>query len=268
MSVIVSELYSYPVKSLRGYAQRSTRITNWGPDRDRRWVIVDARGQFVTQRQLPSMCRIAAEYRSDGIFLQNLDALDSGCFVAASSATVEREVTVWFDTCLALDGGNGAAEWLSRQLGAELRLCYMPDYTHRQVNLQFAEEGDRLGFADGFPFLLCNEASLQQLNGLLGRDLAMPRFRPNIVISGTSAFAEDQWRRIRIGEIEFDVVKPCARCAIPTVNLEDASREADVFRLLKKHRERDGEVFFGQNMIHRGQGQIKLGDAVDVVEFA
>jgi hypothetical protein len=141
----------------------------------------------------------------------------------------------------------------------------MPDYSYRQVDLQFAERGDRLGFADGFPFLLCNEASLQQLCAGLGRSVDMQRFRPNIVISGAVPFAEDHWRRIRIGDIEFDVVKACARCAIPTVNLDDASREADVFRALKAQRQRGDEVYFGQNMIHRGEGEIRLGDAVEVL---
>lgn len=265
MSIVVSALYSYPVKSLRGHDQESTRITSWGPDRDRRWMVVDDNGRFMTQRQLPQMCRIGASYRGNDICLWHLDAPAEAIEVCLAGSEKERQVGVWEDSCTALDAGDAAAAWLSDQLGVSLRLCYMPDYSCRQVDLRFAERGDRLGFADGFPFLLCNEASLQQLSSGLGRDLDMQRFRPNIVISGAAPFAEDDWRRIRVGGIEFDVVKPCARCAIPTVNLDDASREPDVFRLLKTHRQRGDDVYFGQNMIHRGEGEIKLGDAVEVL---
>jgi len=174
-------------------------------------------------------------------------------------------VMVWADSCAALDAGDEAASWLSSLLGKPLRLCYMPEQTHRQVDMQFGQQGDRVSFADGFPFLLCNTASLQLFSAGLGREMDILRFRPNIVISGAEAFAEDNWQRIRIGDIEFDLVKPCARCAIPTVNLVDASREADVFTMLRKLRQRGDEVYFGQNMIHRGQGNIRLGDEVKIV---
>ncbi|WP_320838040.1 MOSC domain-containing protein [Zhongshania sp.] len=265
MSLVVSGLFSYPVKSLRGHSQASTHITSWGPDRDRRWMVVDDSGQFMTQRQLPKMCRIGARYQGGDICLWHLDSPADAIEVCLDGSEKERYVGVWEDSCTALDAGDAAANWLSAQLGVSLRLCYMPDYSYRQVDLQFAERGDRLGFADGFPFLLCNEASLQQLCAGLGRSVDMQRFRPNIVISGAVPFAEDHWRRIRIGDIEFDVVKACARCAIPTVNLDDASREADVFRALKAQRQRGDEVYFGQNMIHRGEGEIRLGDAVEVL---
>ena len=265
MSIIVSALYSYPVKSLRGHTQQRATVTAWGPDGDRRWMLVDELGQFVTQRQLPEMCRIGAVYRGDGVYLWHLSNPRVDIHVSTASAQTPCNVTVWEDRCTALDAGDAAAAWLSHQLGRPLRLCFIPDSSHRQVSRQFAEDGDRLGFADGFPFLLCNEASLQHLSSALGRDLEMQRFRPNIVISGAPPFAEDRWRRILIAGVEFDLVKPCARCAIPTVNLADASREPDVFRVLKNHRQRDGEVFFGQNMIHRSQGQIQLGDAVAVL---
>ncbi len=267
MSILISGLYSYPVKSLRGHAQRVMDVTDWGADGDRRWMVIDEGGGFITQRQLPKMCRIGAESRDGGVYLWHLDVPGSGVFVKLSGREPARDVTVWDDCCVAFDAGDEVAAWLSQQLGAALRLCYMPESSHRQVDRRFAQDGDRVGFADGFPFLLCNEASLQVLSNELGRSLDILRFRPNIVVSGAAAFAEDQWRRIRIGDIEFDLVKPCARCAIPTVNLVDASREPDVFRMLKTHRQRNDEVFFGQNMIHRGQGAISLGDAVEVLQL-
>tara|TARA_R110002167_G_scaffold88917_6_gene239681 strand:+ start:4423 stop:5229 length:807 start_codon:yes stop_codon:yes gene_type:complete len=265
MSVIVSSLYTYPVKSLRGNGQRVLDVTDWGPDRDRRWMVIDESGQFVTQRQQPKMCLIAAEIKGDALRLWNLKQPGNGVCVDYSRAKIEREVFVWEDNCTALDAGDEVAEWLSDELGARLRLCYMPESTQRQVALPYGAPGDRVSFADGFPFLLCNEASLQVLSSVLGRELDIQRFRPNIVISGAPAFAEDGWKKICIGGVEFDLVKPCARCAIPTVNLEDASREPDVFRVLQAQRKRDGEVYFGQNMIHRAHGAVAVGDAVDVL---
>jgi uncharacterized protein YcbX len=268
MTMFVTSLYTYAVKSLRGVSQREMTISHWGPDGDRRWMVIDESGQFVTQRQYPKMSRIGAQLNGEVLHLWDLNQPNIAVFVNQTRVTAEREVVVWADTCMALDAGNEVADWLSYQLGVPLRLCYMPDSTQRQVDLQYAEIGDRVSFADGFPFLLCNEASLNALSDDLGRALDIRRFRPNIVISGAPAFAEDYWRRIRIGGVEFDLVKPCARCAIPTINLDDASREPDVFRLLKAKRQRDGDVFFGQNMLHRGRGLVSLGDAVEVLHAA
>jgi uncharacterized protein YcbX len=266
MDLQVSSLWRYPLKSMAGVSLPFMRVNSWGPDLDRRWMLVDSQRRFLTQRQLPTMCRLAASLTGSGLRLQSLD--DESLFfeVPEPSGTERYLVSVWSDTPEAMDAGDEVAEWLSEFLGRELRLCFMPDTTHRQVDPQFALTGRRVSFADGFPFLLCSESSLEALSDALGRSLDMRRFRPNIVVSGAAPFAEDTWRRIRIANIEFDVVKPCARCVIPTINLDSGAREPDVFKMLRAERGRNGEVYFGQNLVHCGEGELAVGHRVEILE--
>jgi len=179
-----------------------------------------------------------------------------------------REVSVWRDSLQVPDAGDAAAAWLSRVLGRDCRLVYMPPGHARQVDRQYAEVGERVAFADGFPLLLIGQASLDDLSARVGRALEMLRFRPNLVVAGGTPYAEDGWRRIRIGELEFRVVKGCSRCIMTTLDPHTGERSADREPLstLKRYRERDGEVYFGQNLIACGSGQLALDMPVEVLE--
>jgi uncharacterized protein YcbX len=179
-----------------------------------------------------------------------------------------REVAIWRDRCDAIDQGDAAAEWASAFLGASCRLVRIADDTVRPVDRDFAvSEGDQVGFADGYPFLLTTEESLADLNDRMAQALPMDRFRPNIVISGFEPFAEDDWRRIRIGEIAFAVVKPCARCPITTTDQATAKRGQEPLRTLATYRQVPGKgVMFGQNLIHESTGIIRVGDPVAPIE--
>ncbi|WP_269618378.1 MOSC domain-containing protein [Zhongshania sp. BJYM1] len=265
MPLTVSSLWQYPVKSLAGVPLKRMQITSWGPHLDRRWMVVDDQGRFATQRQLPAMSRLAASQTERGVRIQSLD--DSSQFIEVRQPSDDSDslVSVWSDDCVASDAGDEVAEWLRRQLGKDLRLCFMQENTFRQVDTQYAAAGVRVSFADGFPFLLCSDDSVAALSKALGRDLDIRRFRPNIVVSGAEAFAEDSWRRIRIADVDFELVKPCARCAIPTINLDSGIREPDVFKLLRTERQRDGDVFFGQNLIQCGEGDIAVGQRVEII---
>lgn len=260
----VHSLYRFPVKSLAATACESLTIDEWGPSGDRRWMVVDESGGFVSQRQLPSMCRIEAHSRGTELELRQLDQPLQSITVAVPENN-PVEVKVWRDECSALDAGDAPAAWLSGILGKAVRLCYMPESSHRQVELEYANPGDRVSFADGFPFLICLLESLAPIETAVSRNLAMSRFRPNIVIAGDKAFAERKWQRLRIGEIEFDLVKPCARCAIPTIDPDTAERERDVFAALRSLCGEGRDVVFGQNALHRGQGKVKVGDPVTVL---
>ncbi len=263
--MIVRALWRYPVKSLAGLAVDHLEVDEWGPRGDRRWMLVDSDGQFLSQRQLPMMCRLQARETSSGIQLGELAGTSSIAVARPSSSSVVRAVKVWGDVCRALDAGDAAADWLEQRLGRALRLCYMAEDEHRQVDLRYGRAGDRVSFADGFPFLLCHQPSLDDLSEKLGRRLEMSRFRPNIVVDGGETFAERGWRKLVVGGIEFDVVKPCGRCVIPSIEPRSGEREADVFALLRAHCSEGGEVIFGQNLIHRGRGTIAVGDSVQVL---
>ena len=228
-------------------------------------MVVDLQGQFLTQRQLPAMCRLHAEERATGVLLHHLD-LNESLSVARPCVEKPVRVQVWDDSCDALDAGDIPAQRLSAWLGRPVRLCYQPDDSERQVDLAYARQGDQVSFADGFPFLLCNEASLRVLEDAYGELLVMQRFRPNIVIAEAEPFAELAWRRLRVGDIEFEVVKPCTRCVIPSLNPETGERQRGVSLLLRDHCKHEGKIVFGQNLIHRSPGAIRCGDPVTVLE--
>jgi uncharacterized protein YcbX len=174
-------------------------------------------------------------------------------------------VVVWGDSVQAAAVGERADAWLSGFLGLACRLVYFPPDTVRAVDPDYARASDQIGFADGFPFLLISQASLDDLNGRLDEAVPMLRFRPNLVVAGCSAYAEDDWRRIRIGEIEFRFAKPCSRCIIPTIDPASGLRGREPLRTLMGYRQRDNKVYFGQNLIHDGVGQLALGMPIEVL---
>lgn len=190
--------------------------------------------------------------------------------LVADDADTDEEIRVriWDDLCAARPADAEADRWLSEFLGRECRLVHLPAASRRPVDPAYAGAGDQVGFADGFPLLLISEASLQDLNGRLERALPMVRFRPNLVIRGGEPFQEDRWRRIRIGTIEFRLVKPCSRCIIPTIDPATAERSAEPLRTLMSYRRRGNKVYFGQNVLHDGLGTLCEGTPVEVLEWA
>ena len=164
--------------------------------------------------------------------------------------------------------GDAAAEWLSAFIGRPCRLVQVPEARARQVDTGYAQPGDKVAFSDGFPLLLIGQASLDDLSARVGRPLEMLRFRPNLVIEGSAPYAEDGWKRIRIGELEFEVAKGCSRCILTTIDPQTGERSADREPLstLKTYREREGDVYFGQNLLPRGVGELRVGMPVEVLE--
>lgn len=268
----VTELRIYPVKSLGGIGLTEMALAARGPRFDRHWVVTDRQGQFLTQREYPRMCLIGTALHADALEL-SAPAMPNLRLVMPRADVAQRSaVTVWRDTIDACDMGAEAAAWLSAYLGTACRLYYMPDDSVRTVDPAYARSGDQVGFADGFPLLLISAASLQAFNAQLSISgagapaaIGSKRFRPNIVVAGNAPYAEDAWRRLRIGAIEFDVAKPCSRCVIPSIDPLTAERQPIVSKTLARVRRRGDAVYFGQNLIHRGVGVIKVGDEVTVL---
>lgn len=173
--------------------------------------------------------------------------------------------TVWKDECAVFDEGRDAAAWFSDYLGVAVRLVRLADENARPLGTTSAQPGDRVSFADAYPFLLISEASLDGLNRRLSLPLPMDRFRPNIVITGCDAHAEDRWRHVRIGEIDFRVAKPCARCVITTTDQQTGEVGGEPLRTLATYRLEDGKILFGQNLVHVGRGTVGVGDSVVVL---
>jgi len=259
----VSGLSIYPVKSCSGINITTSTVEAFGLQGDRRWMVVDENGVMLTQRKFSSMCLVKVETSNNGIAFMHSKMQTLNVEVPSSGNQVLAKV--WSDQCLSLDAGDEAANWLSEILDTRCRLVYFPDDSFRQVDLDFAEQGDKTAFSDGFPLLLISQASLDELNSRLVKPVSMNRFRPNLVVEGCEPFAEDSWKKIKIGNIVYRIVKPCSRCVIPSINLETAEREKEPTQTLLTYRKKNNKIFFGQNVIADGQGEISVGMGVEVI---
>jgi len=267
-------LFLYPVKSLGGCSVPAGDVDDLGLVGDRRFMLIDETGKFLTQRTLPRMALIRTALSPEWL---TLSAAGAGSCVVPRRASLDprpatvRTVSVWkSEGLLAEDCGDAPAAWLSDVLATKCRLVRIGDNYLRPVLKPAARAGDRVSFADAAPFLILSEATLADLNDRLvaqGEDaVPMNRFRPNLVVAGCPSFAEDTWARFRIGSVVFRAGGPCARCAVPTVNQETAERGKEPLRTLANYR-RDAtdptDVNFGQNLIHETKtGALRVGDPV------
>lgn len=262
----LQDIFVYPLKSAAALALTRAQVAARGLDGDRRWLVVDPGGAFQTGRQLPALVRIRATPVDGGLRLALPGQPD--LLVGAPGARAARlPVQVWKDAVDAAVAGADADAWLSRALGRPLRLVYMDAAGARAVDPAYGQAGDQVSFADGFPLLAISQAALDQLNGRLPRPLPMLRFRPNLVLSGVPAHAEDGWRRLRIGSVEFAAVKPCTRCVFTTIDHHSGEPDPDgePLRTLKTYRRGARGITFGMNLIPRGTGAIASGDAITVL---
>lgn len=266
----LSELYRYPVKSTAYEALESVHLDALGLEGDRRWMVVEAsNGRFLTQRLLPQMGRIEARWQ-EGFAALRLRApgMDDLLVDVPGRDDNLRGVLIWRDMLQVPDAGDAAAQWLSAFLGRDVRLVQMPEQRARQVDTAYAEPGEHVHFADGFPLLLIGQGSLDDLSAKVGRPLEMLRFRPNLVVTGAEPFAEDGWKRIRIGDVTFRVAKPCSRCILTTIDPHTGERDAtrEPLATLLGYRNVNGEAMFGQNLLAENRGELKLGMPVEVLE--
>ena len=260
----LSRLFVYPVKSCAGIELTEATVDQFGIANDRRWLIVDADGVALTQRDHPRMALLHPSVDNRTLRLTASDG--SVLTVQRPSSDLQHEVTVWNDRVMGDDAGEEAAAWLSDYLEQAVRLVYMADHTFRRVDPNYSPAGRRVSFADAFPFLVVSQESMDELNRRLPAPMGIERFRPNIVVAGASEpHAEDGWSRIRIGAIDFDLVKPCARCAVPTIDQQSAIAGKEPSRTLATYRKRNGKIYFGQNAIHAAQGTLRVGDPVIVL---
>lgn len=262
----VSALYIYPVKSCRGIAVDRAEIGRRGFALDRRWMVVDGSGRFITQRDTPALCRVATVLAGDCIRLQHPEAGEFELPVSYD-AHDELEVSVWSYRGPALRHAAASA-WLSRAIGRECSLVHMAERHQRPVNPERGRPGDIVSFADGYPFLLISEESLADLNARLAEPLSMQRFRPNIVVRGVAPYAEDDWARLELGDLGFRAVKRCDRCVVTTLDPQTGEAGKEPLRTLARYRMSDGKVWFGMNLIHDQTGWLEVGASVRVAERA
>lgn len=260
---ILSQIYVYPVKSLAGFRVEQWPVDKTGLRYDRKWMLVDVEGQFLSQRRLPKMALIKTRIADNRLCL-DAPGQTGIALPLQSDDGDDVAVEIWKDRCVAKTTSPRADEWLSRFLDHPCRLVYHPDDRIRKVDPDYAADSDQTAFSDGFPFLIVSEASLQALNQAMNLDLDMVRFRPNLVVADCESYAEDRWRQISINEISFRLPKPCSRCSVPTIDPETAQTGKEPLTTLSRLRLWQNKVYFGQNALHDGSGVLTVGSQVRI----
>ena len=260
---MLASLHIYPVKGCRAVDLDRAAVEPWGLAGDRRWLIVDADCQFITQRKHPALARVVITGGTGADITMSTDGYPSLRVAAPDDSAELLKVTVWRSTVLAAAAGDEADAWFSAYLGEPVRLVYLDDPTRRAVDPEYGAYGDTVSFADGYPLLLTSADSLDQLNQWLTdadhQPVPMNRFRPNAVVTGYQPWAEDRWRRIKIGSVRFRVAKPCARCVVTTTDQATGERGSQPLKMLAARRRFGKNLVFGQNLIPDSPGYIRVG---------
>ena len=261
-------LHIYPIKGMRGCDLPAAEVTPMGLAGDRRWMLVDATGRFISQREQERLALVSVTPSSDGLVVRATGFRDLAV-APPDAGTQSIPVTIWRDRLSAYPAAAEAGRWFSDFLGQPCRLIYQGD-TVRPTDARWSRPGDTTSFADAYALLVCTTASLDDLNRRAGTELAMNRFRPNMVIATAEPWSEDGWHRLRIGPVEIELVKPCARCVVTTIDQARGTRAGrEPLRSLTKFRFLQvpgiSGAIFGQNAIPRGLGRVGLGDPVEVL---
>lgn len=260
MSTSLASIHIHPVKSLGGFAVQRVRLTDRGLEHDRRWMLVDPQGRFLSQRECPEMACLHTAPATEGFTVTDVRSgsvihlpweLEGGSPVHAQ---------VWNDAVDLLLADHGVHGWFSEALQRPVQLAFMPQHTVRITDRTYAEVPVALN--DAFPALIISQASLDDLNARLATPVPMERFRPNLVVAGGAAFQEDEWRTVRIGSVRFRLVKPCARCVIPNTDQRIGVRQKEPLRTLASYRTVGNKVLFGMNATFDGPGSLHVGDPV------
>lgn len=265
MAIELSSLIYYPIKACRGHEVESWNVERMGLENDRRLMVVTPDGNFLTQREFAKLALITP-ILNNGTLTLSAPGFDS-LQLPIRTTGFSWAVNVWKSKGVqAIDQGEEAVEWLSEWLNYSVRLVHIADGYKRIVSPEYAVNADdHTGFADGYPILLTSEESLADLNSRLEKPLPMNRFRPNIVVKGCDAFAEDTWNQIQIGDVKLAVVKPCARCEVTTIDKETLETSKEPLKTLGKYRKHKLGAIFGQNVIPLNSGRLSLGMTVHVL---
>jgi uncharacterized protein YcbX len=264
----ISGLFVYPIKSLGGIALNTAEVGSRGLEHDRRWMLVDDHNRFLSQREIHEMALLYVELTPNGLVVMHRHQPEEFVVIPFLFDAKEAAVcTIWDDKCLAEFVDTEIDSWFTKMLEVKCRLVYMPVSTLRQVDEEYARVGQVTSFADAFPFLMIGQASLDELNTRLKEAVLIDRFRPNIVFTGGEAFQEDQMQYFTINGINFYGVKPCARCPVITINQESGVSGKEPLKTLSTYRKKNNKVYFGQNLIHEGEGTISIGDEIVIKEL-
>lgn len=271
----IISLHQYPLKGARGLSHERMTIGLRGLAGDRRWMLVDENNRFLSQREVPSFATIITQVTDSGLSIKVAE--EAPIDVALPDGHARINVTVWEDTVSAALADAAVNDALSARLGFPVRLVYMDERASRMADPTFAGAGRPVSFADGFPALITSEASSQALNFHIersgGKPVPMARFRSNLVVDGDTPWAEDQWSVIKVGDVIFEAVKPCARCVVTTrdqktgIGADDAQPIRALTQIRRSNDDAVKGVLFGVNLVPRNAGSFAIGASVEVLEW-
>ena len=261
----IASLHIYPIKGARGISLDQSRVEATGLAFDRRWMIVDQQGMFVSQRSHPQLTQLQVQVSEDCLVLSDIETQSSTSISLKDSRDQTTQVTIWDDTFEATLMQNEVNQWLSDFLHQDVAMVAMPQHHPRSKKLLIPPYESPVSFADGYPILICGTASLDLLNSKLECTVPMDRFRPNIVLETSKPHVEDTWSEITLGTSKLKLIKPCPRCEVITINQDTGNRLKEPLKTLATYRREGNRVNFGMNTIVLNQGTIKVGDRVGLL---
>lgn len=273
---ILSEIWIYPIKSLSGIPLQKSMVMAKGLQYDRRWMLVDENGRFLTQREHPEMALFQVVLENDHFLVSKKPPSTNS---AANSKNIIRldlsgdiggevlKVQIWKNEVEAFEVNPAYSSWFSERLNLKCKLVFFPEKNLRDIDPEFAKNKEQVSLSDGYPILIIGQSSLDELNKKLEQPVPMNRFRPNLVFTSGIAHEEDTWKNFKIRTVDFEGVKPCGRCVLTTVNQETGEKGLEPLKTLSTYRKQNGKVNFGENVIARSTGEIKIGDLIEIVDY-
>ena len=264
----LSEIYIYPIKSLGGIRLENSNITSRGLENDRRFMLVDENGRFLSQREYPQLAVFQTEIEGDILLITNKKS-DQNLRISLSqnSQLPSLSVTIWDDKVSAIEVSKEASDWFTQALKIPTRLVYMNEESQRKIEPEYSLSGEEItSFSDGYPILIIGQSSLNDLNNRLDNPLNINRFRPNFVFTDGEPFEEDAWHEFTVGDVRFFGVKPCARCIMTTIDQETSEKSGkEPLLTLNKYRKAGDKILFGQNVLIIQLGTVSVGNDVTVL---
>lgn len=259
----LSEIWTYPVKGLGGVSLQSATILQKGLEHDRRWMLINEDGLFLTQRTHPRMALFKTLLHNDHLEVRHGAHAVQIPFINAAHDS--HRTKIWKDDVSVIPVNAGYDRWFSQQLGVRCRLVEFPEDNPRPVESGYAKGVTHVRLQDAFPFLAIGQSSLNELNTKLDTAIPMNRFRPNLVFTGGAPHEEDTWKEITIGDLPFKGTRQCVRCTVPAVDQDTGIPGKEPLRTLATYRADGNKILFGMNLIGPGHGEISVGDAIRVM---
>lgn len=257
----LTQIWIYPIKSLGGIRLSSAKVMGKGLQYDRRWMLVDGDGKFMTQRIHPTMALFSLTIDETRMIITHKEH-SLTLFLNPSNLSNPLNVQIWDDFVLAFEVSSEHSQWFTQRLGINCKLVYFPEENTRPVDPGYKVNDEQVSLADAYPFLIIGQSSLDDLNKRLLYPMSIRRFRPNLVFTGGDPYEEDTWRDFTIGSTRFVGVKPCSRCVLITVNPETGEKGDEPLRTLSVYRKRNNKIFFGQNLVALDYSEINVGDTI------